>query len=123
MVNLGAWRQVLHNRPFNTCTILGFIKGALRYVFSVISNHIPSWFVTTYNVGAFHSILIDVCFSNTELDTSLPNNLSKVASPSSSAWLAKGVSIFTDFVVPLQKNVDEKKKYRPASVSNFLVRF
>ena len=100
----------MQNRPFLRCTVLGLIKGAFRYVFSVISHHVSSGSVATYNVRTFHSILIYVCFSNSELDAFLPNNLGKVACSSRTTWLAKCVTIFTDFVVPLHKNIDKKKK-------------
>lgn len=109
VVYLWAWRQILQNGPFYPCTSLALVKGALRYVFLIISHHVPSGSVAAYDISTFHAIFVDVCLSDTELDTFLPDNLGEVACPGTASGLAKRVPWITHFVVPLYKNVVKRK--------------
>lgn len=108
---LWAWRQIPHNTSLYSCTSLSFVKRALGYVFFVIPHHVPSGSVAAYNVGTFHAIFVDVCFSDTKLNAPLPNNLGKVTSSAGSIGLAKCVSRTAYFVVPLYGNVVGIKFY------------
>ena len=92
---------MMRNRSFNAGTSLGFVKGPLGYVLRVTSHHVPSGSVSPNNVGTFHAIFLDVCLSDTKLNTLLPDNLGKVTSSPATTSLAKCVSWDAYFVVPV----------------------